>query len=271
MKVQKMESWLPIFPGFYSTIFEYNGGDIEYTLFNNPSAINEALKQFCIDNVYDYINYADYQQDISKAAVDFIESELKELYPNIVKSVNFQELSSPKEYNFYNDSINVEYEVDFNILLKTFIKHPQAAEYLKQRYTSYDGFSSSYPNNMSDWIESAYKDSSHTISSMLEFLLLVDNDRNDLEMDIYEYCSGEVYNGEYIDYDGLIEAVNNKFTWDDPLTAWDSGQLESFKAIVGGSFSDQLLTGIGLFIQSPESIPETDFRDRFGMLNIVCI
>ncbi len=266
---QNISTWLPVFPGFYNTIFEYNDGDIEYTLFNNPDGIAKPLKDFIVENVWVHIDYDAYRQDIVKNACDFMESLLIENFPAICKKLTYENLSSPKQYNFINDSVNISINVDFNQLLKTCINHKDFARYLKDRYTSYDGFLSSYPSRKSEWIENAYDDQSHTVGSMLEFLILADIGGDSARMDMYEYCSENVYNGEYIQYDKLIEIVNDEFTFNDDMKQWDDETLESFDPIRGGTFSDQLLTGIGLFTVEPEKVPHTDHIDRYGLYRTV--
>jgi len=234
---QTIGTYLPIFPGFYGTVFEYQSDDIEYSLFNNPDSIHETLKSFICDNVWDCINYSDYQTDTCKAAVSYIDDIIKEntYLCDIVKTVEFDNVYSPKEYNFYNDSVNINLEVDFNKLLKAFMRHPLAGTFLKERYTSCSGFISHYPNNLKQWARDAYEDQDHTIGTMIEFLLMADDPEGEHIHDMYEYVTENIYSGDYINYDGLIEKINEKFTFNDSLLQWDEEQLANYEPIVGGT------------------------------------
>ena len=101
-------------------------------------------------------------------------------------------------------------EVDFNALLKAFILHKSAAEYLKNTYTRRDGFISHYPNNISDWIKDAFEDQEHTTASILQFLMYVDySDYNNLLGDMYDHI--EIYEGEYFNYEGMLSAVADHY------------------------------------------------------------
>ena len=107
MKQTKYNTFCPLFPGFYGTVFEYDneGQDIE--------SYNEEF-----GSIFDYedftFDYADYRTRVSKAFVNRLETELNSILP--VK-IEFQELYSPKEYNFSNDAINVSVELNLNVLL----------------------------------------------------------------------------------------------------------------------------------------------------------
>ncbi len=262
--IVKVETWLPIFPGFYNTLFEYSS-EPEYDLFNDPSAVDKLLVNFAVQNVHDYIDYTAYQNDVAECATSYIEAVSMELLPGIIEHIKFQSVSSPGYYNFSNDTVNIELELDFNALLKAFIRHKHSAEYLKENYTSRDGFNSYHPNNMSDWIEAAWDHQQHTAGSMLAFFLMLEDERSELIQNIYEDVSDSVYSSEYIKYDELCEAVNDEFTFSTPLKAWDQEELEAFQAIVGGTRFDQELTGIGLFEIDPENIPEAAFHDEYGL------
>lgn len=65
--------------------------------------------------------------------------------------LKFVQLSSPKYYNFSTDRIFAEVPKEqIDNIFKEVIAHPDWAEYIKERFTSYDGFSSNYSNDASD-------------------------------------------------------------------------------------------------------------------------
>ena len=170
--MRTIETWLPVFPGFYGTIFEAN---IENELWEQNEGRDKELPNIEYDDLE--FNNAQYEEDVVKECVNFIESNLKELW--LISAIRFQGISSPKEYNFTNDSGNVEIDLsDDNILnIQKYIvdNETQYRKWLSNNYTSYDGFSSWYSNEVSDWYEytndfSDFLRKTHYLGSVLEFV-----------------------------------------------------------------------------------------------------
>jgi hypothetical protein len=158
--MRTIESYLPVFPGTYGTIFE----DIDWEQ---------------IDAVGD-------------RCTSFINGHLTDL--GIVAV--FQSVVSPKYYNFSNDSINVEYQFESLDKLVTYLidNRTEFADYLKERYTSYDGFISHHSNDVDEWIQAFMfgGEIAHKLGSALEFYLTNENG-DDLEYSMYEDLSGNGY------------------------------------------------------------------------------
>lgn len=195
MKTQKIETYLPIFPGFYDTLIS---GDLE---------IDNFLYFENLD--YDQINfdYKQYQLDCSKSACKFIENELKDFG---VISIEFQELISPKYYNYSTDSINCKIEIDPEIISKYVLENNEAFEkYLKDNYTNYDGFIAYFSTYTKEWacktdnftnfIGTGY----HFLGSILTFIC-----QNEFitENDLSYFVLDDVYFYEYIE---ILETENN--------------------------------------------------------------
>ena len=97
---QKVETWLPVFPGFYGTWYEPDEtNEIEYI---NQERQENGLTELPYDMIE--FDYEEYENNVSQSACEVIESKLSKYITKIV----FQNLSSPREYNFTNDSINCE-------------------------------------------------------------------------------------------------------------------------------------------------------------------
>jgi hypothetical protein len=170
MKTITIGSWLPVFPGFYGTIFDDEGMyDQELELIMEqvkPVELAEAMVENFYMSKESTRCWNDYRDTITKQSVEIIEKELKEL--GVVDQIKFTELVSPKEYNFRNDSINVELVfTPENIQnIKNFIEeeYDQWERYLADRFSSRDGFISFHANhpeaeewNIDSAIEDAYK------------------------------------------------------------------------------------------------------------------
>ncbi len=180
-KLIKVESYLPIFQGFYNSIFD---------------AVDTDCEDGNEDNTQEW-DYREYYSRIAKHLVGFIGGELKAFGV----SVKFTELHNPKEYNFNNDIIFVDYTISLENVGKLndyLIEHMDAFKlYLKRRYSSYDGFRSYHSTNAEEWLSILNQDDvtllEHKLGSMFHFYL---ENEDDMDMDtLYESCldSGEIY------------------------------------------------------------------------------
>jgi len=136
----KVKTFLPIFKGFYGSIWEdYLTSDGE-------------AEHYKLDDNFDFYQYVDYNKyfnHLSKQFCNIVENELKEF----VYSIEFEELVSPKYYNFSNDSINCTIKPNIlEIRNYIFSNSERFREYLKDNYTSCDGFSSFHSNNFDEWV-----------------------------------------------------------------------------------------------------------------------
>ena len=171
-------TWLPVFPGFYGTFFD---GETMYEQeidYIDEHVLPKELAEAMIENLYNSDAgsklWKEYTESTAKQCVTVIEQSLKEL--GFVESIVFEEISSPREYNFANDAVHIQ--VTFTPVNLQNIRHfisehfAQWKEYLKGSYTSYDGFTSHHSNQpgAEEWFaDNAIRDS-HNAGSVLEFL-----------------------------------------------------------------------------------------------------
>ena len=190
--MKKANSYLPVFTGFYNSLFEYNDEE------RDIEEANERLKRD--DITWDDINwdYQEYRQRIAEACTGAIEHELKYLFDI---QVNIEKLVSPREYNFANDSIHVEYTFEKHVLKdirEYLIENKQEYQkYLTDRYTSRSGFISSYSNDVDIWIDDnlpQVENNGHYLGSILEFVFK--NEGFD-QLNLYYAIDSET---GYIDY-----------------------------------------------------------------------
>lgn len=193
MKTYEIESFIPVFSGFYNTgfdIFEYMDEED-----------NERL-----DNGDVEIDYDAFNRDASVVLSDIVENVLRNNGINL--NVIPQDIISPKYYNYSNDCANCIYEVDNEVILKIISivieNYDLFDDYLKRKYTSCSGFISSYPNDPKDWLVfDEIISSSHLFGSILEFLLVGVFGFNESEMMMW-FCD-EMWYGDY-----LVETSNNE-------------------------------------------------------------
>jgi hypothetical protein len=159
----KVKTFLPIFNGFYGSIWEdYLTSDGE-------------AEHYKLDDDFDFYQYVDYNKyfnHLSKQFCNIVENELKEF----VYSIEFEELVSPKFYNFSNDSINCTIKPNtLEIRNYIFSNLERFREYLKDNYTSRDGFNSFHSNDFDEWIilTDNFRDLSHDtyhLGAILNFI-----------------------------------------------------------------------------------------------------
>lgn len=208
-KLIRVETWLPVFSGFYGTIWETDSQEeMEFENINEmrkekhlPPLINDDAIE------WDYIGYT---LEVSRSVTNDVSQKLEEL--GCIQKGEFQELRSPREYNFTNDSINVRFTLtEKNVAtIEKYLKDNEEAfsQYLSDRYTSYDGFFASYSNQIEDWTAdiSETVTHKHKCGSVLQFILL-NEEGPEYEMTVYEHVSG---NGGYItakNYELLTEVA----------------------------------------------------------------
>ena len=194
--MKKIESYLPLFDGFYNTFFEYcrEDGDIEWH--------NE---EYQTDLNYDDFNwnYTERSQRISEQVCSIVNGLLSD--EDINMTINFQKLVSPREYNFTNDSINCEYVIsqkEYDLIVDYLKSNwTEFENWIKDRYTSRDGFISSHSSNAEIWINNMKSESNleHNFGAVLEFILQNQG-----------YDSSSVYDeiqDDYIDFEPIKELV----------------------------------------------------------------
>lgn len=213
MKQIKVDTWLPVFPGFYGTIFEPDeSNEIEHW---NTERTNKGLTELEFDQFE--FDYESYESEYGKQSTGIFHEYIK----YFVSEMNYQDISSPREYNFKNDSINIECVFTLKDLyrIKKLIKKysKQWSEYLKGNYTNYDGFMSWHSNKVEDWDINECINDSHCAGAILDFI----NDVLCLESDS---CSQETmyYDNEVYPSIKNIEQVENMeycktcFEWVNP-------------------------------------------------------
>lgn len=188
--MKAIETFLPIFPGFYNTVFEPECSDIIYS-YNQENDTNFDYDDFDWD-------YSEYYNQTAKNCCDAIEKLLKE--NGIIESIKFQNVVSPKYYNHSNDSINIEVEINIDKLVLFIANNKDDFDtYVRSHYTSCDDFTSFYSNNGDDWFKSLinddFKKSEHCFGALLEFVcgLLIDGSIEMVywlyeQLENYDYC-----------------------------------------------------------------------------------
>lgn len=162
-----------LFAGFYESI-----------LFNSDTLYNLNLMDCIPDGyTYDIKDFNKFMDDVGNKATDI----LADLLPNdIIKSMEFIKISSPHYYNFETDRLIIGMDLNLNKLKQFCFKDNKESfnEYLKDNFTSYDGFISYISNSIQDFIydyNTKPLEKDRLINVMVEFYIL-----NNISIECYE-------------------------------------------------------------------------------------
>ena len=150
-----------IFPGFYETILD---SDCEVENYNFSREDEEPECE---------IDWEPYKHDVCVAVTDAL-SEFLTADEEICDKVEFEYLSSPRYYNYSNDHIGLTLNLDLDALKNWLFADEQRKNgfngYLKEKYTSYDGFCSFVENNIDDYFEKSFEEYSDVL---IDYYVLV--------------------------------------------------------------------------------------------------
>jgi len=167
----KLNTNLPGFNGYYGSFFEDTDTSSEIDYINEQRQENGLLP---LENEND-INwdYNDYYSQLNMGLTSCVEDFLIDF--NIVKSIKFIKLHSPKFYNYSNDVIECKIDVNVSEVKKYILENKDTFEaYLIDNFKSRSGFSSFYEYDLSHWIGllKSFKKLDHIeIHAFLNFIL----------------------------------------------------------------------------------------------------
>jgi len=251
-----VNSWLPIFPGFYETHFQYDNEEMDIEHINEIRQ-EKGLRDIEFEDLeYDY---RDYENQVSLYCCDYIEKELKE--HGFIESILFQELCSPQYYNYSTDSINCQYQLTESNKqkIRSFVHGnlEKFLEYLKNKYTGCDGYIPYFSNDFQQWLTWIEQDQytldeifehRHKFGSLLQFIISTLNDSdndyyaNDDSDDIssinmyYYVCEDNSPECPITNYDRLVDEKDDEYGLTDEqrdIVDKDEKRLEMYKEIKG--------------------------------------
>lgn len=186
---------LPGFYGFYGSIYESMADDTE------REALEEASEElgFEVDEKYLETDRHQIYLDISKQAV----CEVNELMGDFAE-FEYDKLKSPQYYNFTNDEIICNVTPKIEVIKEYIYKHRDLfTQYLKDRFTSRDGFHSFTSNNFAEWegLTSNFTKYSNDKAENIDIVLSFIFENEELELDITDHVWGICLEHTYVDKD----------------------------------------------------------------------
>ena len=182
MKTLKYTNWsTEIFEGFYESLL-YNS---DCPLLTNFDEFESRVGEYATDLMYESLPIPDF---------------------TLIKKMDFIGITSPKYYNFETDRLMIEITYDDDALASYCFEHNrnEFEIYLRQNFTSCDGFHSFIANNVSDFKNQMEDEESNRCSQvMLEFYLLKNLDMEEIRNQVAEFAYETMY--EYIPEPELSE------------------------------------------------------------------
>lgn len=171
-----------IYHQFNPNLFE---GFYESNLFNSDTELNltSSLNDDCQQSVsYEIADFHGFCKAVSTVATSLLEPDSDE----ILSDFEFLELDSPCYYNYRTDRLIISCMVDLpKLRAYAFKTHLESFKtYLKDNFTSYDGFISFVPNSPNEfksWSKLP-ENRQNAIDCLIEFYLL-----NTIDLDHYHY------------------------------------------------------------------------------------
>ena len=167
MKITQLEINFPLFEGFYNSYLDLSE-NIE---------VGEG-EEFCMnEEQFDEIDWKATNNNVAKFYLEYIKDELKDFFNEIgIISLDFIKIDSPTYYNYSTDKLVCNIKVNKNKFLTELQKYDfnNWVQFLKDNFTSYDGFISFYPNDPNEWTEliaEKFDTDNIIIETLLQFYL----------------------------------------------------------------------------------------------------
>lgn len=179
MAKETYKTWLPVFPGFYETGYIDEDQINEQKDYYIEGDAEEAdlpldLVNYIVDKfgLYPEVRYEEYERALALQCCEWVQDTLQHIFDDKEIKVEFEKVSSPREYNFKNDSIDCAITIDLDKVM-AYVKEESEnfQKYLEDTYTDYDGFHSYYSNEIADWLDPEEWNLTHQVGSVLDFII----------------------------------------------------------------------------------------------------
>jgi len=235
----KVKTYLPIFSGFYESQWQLDYNYIE-------DFIKDCRKE---KNLYSEVDFNDLKIDNETFENDVVKmfcEALPDFMPDFIEKIELEKIVRPREYNFKNDSANVIITIKPEEV-KSFIyaNKEKFCEFLKTRYTSYDGFINHYENDFQAWESitenfSNFSCDGHRIGAILDFIAIMKKIDN---YSIYETIFESI---DFLSYVENLDDVINKNDGSLFEFLTSNGIEKSFADYIETSFNNNVINQLSL-------------------------
>ena len=194
------------FPGFYESIF-CNSDEFWDDEHEMKFEIEELISSKKFEVTYEYEDFNKYKLDVGKKYMECYVEELLEVLPDdITEHEDFQfeiientnSVTSPKYYNYDTDHCWCEVKTNrktLKLIKEYTLRLDGVQKYLRDHFTSRDGFISFIPNGIDVWKETDIEDyEQNMLIALLDMLISLsdctafDNIMYDTFYNVDKYC-----------------------------------------------------------------------------------
>ena len=209
------ELYINVFYGFYESIFCNSDQFIDFECEDKNILLNKYsfLNENDFEVYYDFENFENYKNDISKEFSNLYLKLIKDLLPyEIIENPKFllelkdNYIDSSQYYNYRTYKIGLFIKTNYktlNLIKNYVLSFENIENYIYKKNSSYDGFISFLSNDYNEWINKPIEKYECNELSFLFDNIIIQND-NDLIFELnYEcYENIEVYNyvDPYVEY-----------------------------------------------------------------------
>jgi len=213
--LNKVQTRLPGFSGFYGSVWEDCGEENEIEDINYQRK-EKGLEPITYDDCeWDYAGFHNaLSEDITQTVGEYLKKH------GFIGDYEFEKLSSPKEYNFANDTIHVTFILndENEKTIRNYLKENKDTfeKYLEDHYTSYSGFFSSYSNNVNVWMNDDYMTHKHKLGAVLNFILenhlKTEENIDHIEMWLYEESdNNQIFASLDFSFEQLYQSIRRSY------------------------------------------------------------
>src|SRR5690554_220645 len=160
------------------------------------------------DYFYDNFDNDKYMKELNGHILDLLQEKLAEMFDVLGMTVGFtaQGYTCPREYNFTTDNHLFDLESEDFQKLVAYCKENEGhfTEYLKENYSSYDGFISFTSNSVTGIMEDLGTDDIRAWAAVLSYVFWTYFDEREIIEDGVEKFNDMFYS-EFVDYTELDE------------------------------------------------------------------
>lgn len=177
-----MKTIIP-FQGFYCSLHDSILDNALELLAQDDSGDIDQDKH---DKMFDAVNWR-------KVWVEYAKEYCYQLSQLIDIDLKFEELSSPKFYNYSTDRIFAD--ISESDVLKMFdvVDKTKLNQMIKDNFTSCDGFISNYPNSLDDWDSDVTTWDHNQVGTLLSCYIDIEHDLKDIDYQISDRMDDAPY------------------------------------------------------------------------------
>lgn len=171
--------------------------------------LDHELKDSLVEKYWQLFEGDKYENMLLENARLVMENNVLEWLKSLklgVTDLKVTEFWSPREYNFNTDQVYFDLELDHQIngnnpiakYIRRNANNPYFVEFLKENYSSYDGFMSLTPSNPGRLLENLKEDPERCVSAVISYLLSQHEDAKKWQYEFEELINENSWYNEFL-------------------------------------------------------------------------